>query len=87
MTLRPQIVVRYNDTVVENRFLGERDLLIEWVSSFVWDNYRGIGFDLSIEYHPGVLLDEEWVRTENLENSGALVDAVRHKFRAYPEAA
>ena len=80
MNERPQIVVRYNDEIVENRFLGERDLLIEWVSAFVWDNYKGMGFDLTIKEVEGDIQFNEMVSTEGISNALPLIIAVQRKF-------
>jgi hypothetical protein len=80
MKERPQIVVRYNDDIVANRFEEDRDLLIEWVSAFVWDNFRGTGFELSIKWVDGHLRPDEWVETENLDDSWVLGSEIRHRF-------
>jgi hypothetical protein len=80
MNERPQIVVRYNDDIVANRFEGDRDLLIEWVSAFVWDNFRGTGFDLSIKRVEGDLQFHEMVSTEGIPNSLRLTIAVQKRF-------
>jgi hypothetical protein len=81
MKQRPQIVVRYNDEIVNNRFEGDRDLLIQWVSSFIWDNYVGTGFDLSIKRVGGHLRPDEWVETENLDDSWVLAGAIHSRFK------
>ena len=81
MTQGPTITVRYTSDTRDRAFKGDRDSLIQWVSFYVWLEYRGTGYELEfIEVEDGSLPADMRVTSTGLDNNDIFDKVLNHRL-------